>query len=99
MQQRAVGSHDDRRQGWIFWLNWWNGLGFWLRGLVICEDLVDAEGHVGEEEGRFDGIAAASEDAPRAEDDDASYRCTDEEGIGRVEGGKGGYAPNEVKGA
>ena len=70
MQQRAVCGHDHGREGWIIRLHGDDGLRLRRVGLVVCEDLVDAEGDVGEEEGGFDRVAAAGEDAPRAEDED-----------------------------
>ena len=64
MQECTVGSHDYWWEGRVFGLYGRNGLGLGSGGLVVGEDLVDSEGHVGEEEGGFDGVAAAGEDTP-----------------------------------
>lgn len=68
-------------------------------GLVIGEDLIDAEGDVREEETALDDISATTADAPGAEEDGAGDGHADEDGVLAVDAGEGGDAPEEVDGA
>lgn len=82
VHERCVRGHDDRRQRREVTSLCGRGDLFNRMGrLVVCEDLVDAEHDVGEEEGALDGVSAAAADTPGAKDDGACHRDADERGI------------------
>ena len=68
-------------------------------GLVVGEDLVDAEGYVGEEETAFYHVAAAASDTPCAEKDGASDGHADEDCVLAVDAGESRDTPEEIDGA
>jgi hypothetical protein len=66
--------------------------------LVIGEDLIDAEGYIGEEKGGFNGIPSARNDAPSAEENGGCDGYTDQDGVYVADFGEGGDTPEEVDG-
>lgn len=67
MHECRVRSHEDgRERGEITRLRRRGDLLDGMRGLVVGEDLVDAEHDVGEEQRALDGVTAAAADSPGA---------------------------------
>ena len=44
-----------------------------MRWLIVCEDLIDAEDNVCEQQRTFDGVAFAASDTPGPKENGASY--------------------------
>ena len=104
MEDGGVARHQDRWEGWE--VAFVHDVGFLasarfvgVGGLVVGEDLVDAEGDVGEEEAGFDDVAAAGAEAPNAEEEGAGDGHADQDGVLAVDSREGADAPEEVEGA
>lgn len=82
MHEGGVRRHDDgRERGKVASLRRRRNMLHWVRGLVIREDLIDAENNVGKEQRALYGISAPTANAPGAQDNCACNGDPDQSGI------------------